>query len=265
VQLTGKTVLLTGATGGLGRAIATALAERGTSLVLSSRRGEDLERLAAALPGSGHRVVVADLADPGAAERLAAEAGGIDILVSNAGLPASGVLSGYTGEQIERAVRVNLEAPIRLTRAVLPAMQNRDAGHLVFISSITARAATAGQSIYVATKAGLRGFVLSLRQDLWGSGIGASLISPGFVREAGMFADTGAKPPPGMGTRPPQDVAAAVVSAIERDRGEVDVAPLGTRALVAIAHRHPRLAERISSRSAQRVAARIARTQTDKR
>jgi short-subunit dehydrogenase len=144
-------------------------------------------------------------------------------------------------------------------------MQNRDAGHLVFISSITARAATAGQSIYVATKAGLRGFVLSLRQDLWGSGIGASLISPGFVREAGMFADTGAKPPPGMGTRPPQDVAAAVVSAIERDRGEVDVAPLGTRALVAIAHRHPRLAERISSRSAQRVAARIARTQTDKR
>ena len=265
MELAGKTVLLTGATGGLGRAIAAALAGRGGSVVLSSRRSEELERLAASLPGSGHRVVVADLAESGAPERLTAEAGEVDILVANAGLPASGLVDDYTGDQVERAVRVNLEAPIQLTRILLPAMQSRDSGHLVFMSSVAARAPTAGQAIYVATKAGLRGFVLSLRQDLWGTGVGASLVSPGFVRDAGMFADTGAKPPPGMGTKPPEDVAAAVVTAIERDRGEVEVAPVATRALVAIAHRHPHLAARVSSRNAQKVAARISRTQVDKR
>jgi len=265
VELSGKTALLTGATGGLGRAIATALADRGTLLVLSSRSSGELERLASSLPGANHRAVVADLAESSAAERLVIEAGRVDILVANAGIPASGLVGEYTAEQVERALRVNLEAPIQLTRLLLPAMQSRDSGHLVFMSSVAGRAPTAGQSIYVATKAGLRGFVLALRQDLWGTGVGASLISPGFVSDAGMFADSGAKPPPGMGTKPPPDVAAAVVSAIDRDRGEVEVAPLTTRALVAVAHRHPHLAARISSRSAQKVAARIARAQVDKR
>lgn len=262
----GTTVLLTGATGGLGRAIAEALAGRGATLVLSSRKPEQLAELARGLPGGGHRPVVADLAEPGAAERLAADAGAVDILVANAGLPASGRLEGFTPEQIGRALRVNLEAPIQLARALLEPMRERDRGHLVFVSSLSGKAATARQSLYAATKFGLRGFALGLRQDLWGTAIGVSLVSPGFVREAGMFADAGVKPPPGLGTTTPRRVAEAVVEAIERDRGEIDVAPFVQRALAGFAHRRPHIAARLSSGvSAGTVADRIVRGQANKR
>ncbi|MQA76419.1 MAG: SDR family NAD(P)-dependent oxidoreductase, partial [Solirubrobacterales bacterium] len=217
----GQTVLLTGATGGLGRAIAAALAGRGATLVLSSRKADQLTELAAALAGEGHRSVVADLAEPGSAERLAADAGRVDILVANAGLPAAGRLEGFAPNDIERALRVNLEAPIQLARALIEPMRERGRGHLVFVSSLSGKAATARQSLYSATKFGLRGFALALRQDLWDTPVGVSVVSPGFVREAGMFADSGAKPPPGLGTTSPRRVAAAVVEAIERDRGEI--------------------------------------------
>ena len=91
MELAGRKALLTGATGGLGRAIAEALAARGATLLLSARKRDALEALAAELPGDGHRVLPADLAEPGAAERLAAEAGEVDILVANAGLPGAGL------------------------------------------------------------------------------------------------------------------------------------------------------------------------------
>src|SRR5687767_560659 len=111
MELRGKTVLLTGATGGLGRPIALGLAGRGATLALSSRKPEELEELRASLPGEGHRTLVADLAEDGAALRLLNDAGELDVLVANAALPASGKLDGYTEEQIRRALRVNLEAP----------------------------------------------------------------------------------------------------------------------------------------------------------
>ena len=108
MEVRGKTALLTGATGGLGRGVALGLAARGAQLVLSSRKADELAALQASLPGSGHRVAPADLAERGAAVELLAEAGEIDILVANAGLPASGRLDGYSAEQIDRALRVNL-------------------------------------------------------------------------------------------------------------------------------------------------------------
>src|SRR6478609_4464150 len=122
MELAGKTALLTGATGGLGRAIAGALASRGASLVLSGRKQEALDELAKALPGEGHRTVPSDLSQPGAAEKLAAEAGPVDILVANAGLPGTGRLPDYTSERLEGTLRVNLEAPMHLARAVETAM-----------------------------------------------------------------------------------------------------------------------------------------------
>ena len=96
MEISGRTALLTGATGGLGRAIATGLAGAGATLVLSGRREEDLEELAEWLPGDGHRIVVADLAEDGEAERLAAAAAGVDILLANAGLPGAGWLADFT-------------------------------------------------------------------------------------------------------------------------------------------------------------------------
>jgi short-subunit dehydrogenase len=265
MELTGKTALLTGATGGLGRAIAHALAERGTRVVLSSRKGPELEELAASLPGNGHRGIVSDLAEEGAALRLAGEAGAVDVLVANAGLPGSGRLDTFSPDEIARAIRVNLEAPIQMTRALLPAVSERGRGHFVYISSLAGKAATARSSVYSATKFGLRGFAIALRQDLAPTPIGVSVILPGFIRDAGMFADAGAKAPGGLGTSSPEEVGAAVVSAIERDRAEVEVAPLRQRIAAGVAHRRPHLAARLTQGSAAKAGDAVADGQAEKR
>ncbi len=247
MELAGRSALLTGATGGLGRAIASALAGRGATLILSGRKADALEALAAELPGEGHRVLPADLAEPGAAEKLAAEAGPVDALVANAGLPGTGLLTDFTPDEVARALRVNLEAPMLMARALYPAMVERGSGHLVFVSSLNGKVASPRTSIYSATKFGLRGFALGLRMDLSPRGIGVSLVSPGFVREAGMFADSGAKPPPGMGTATPAQVAAAVVRAVERDKVEVVPAPLQLRVMSHFALATPAISVRAQS------------------
>src|SRR4051794_39124171 len=131
MDLAGRTALLTGATGGLGRAIAQALAGRGARLALSGRNPEALAALADELPGNGHAVFAADLAEPGAAEALAAEAGEVDVLVANAGLPGAGRMEDFSADQVKRALRVNLEAPMLLAQALYPAMLSRRSGHLV--------------------------------------------------------------------------------------------------------------------------------------
>jgi short-subunit dehydrogenase len=265
VDVRDKIVLLTGATGGLGRAIAEALASRGAELVLSSRKADELAELAAGLSGAGHRTLVCDLAEEGAALRLLAEAGEVDVLVANAGLPASGRLDGFSQEEIGRALRVNLEAPVRMARELAPRLVERGSGHMVFVSSISGKAATARASLYAATKFGLRGFALCLREDLRGSGVGVSVISPGAIRAAGMFAESGAAPPPLIGTGRPDQVADAVVRAIEHNRSEITVAPLRQRALSRIAINAPELSGRLAGEMATRVADEIARGQTDKR
>jgi short-subunit dehydrogenase len=227
MNLAGAKVLLTGATGGLGQAIARALAERGATLTLTGRRADVLEPLAAELGG---RALAADLADPAAPGRLLAEAGEVDVLVANAGLPGSGALNSFSEEEIDRALTVNLRAPMLLAHGLTETMVARGRGHLVFMSSLAGRAAPTGSSIYSATKFGLRGFGLALREDLAPKGVGVSVILPGFIAEAGMFAESGAKLPPYVGTKKPGDVARAVVKAIEQNRAELDVAPLPLRA-----------------------------------
>jgi short-subunit dehydrogenase len=265
MKLAGKTVLLTGATGGLGRAIASAVAERGAKLILSSRKPEELGQLADSLPGSGHRTIVSDLTEEGAGLALLAEAGEIDVLVANAALPASGKLDSFTAEEIDRALRVNLEAPIQMTRQLIPAFTERGSGHFVYISSISGKTATARASLYAATKYGLRGFALCLRDDLRPVGVGVSVISPGMIRDAGMFADSGAAPAPLIGTGTPEQVGAGVVTAIERNRGEVTVAPLRQRVLARFAANAPELASRLAGATASKVADDIAAGQTEKR
>ncbi|OBK21980.1 SDR family NAD(P)-dependent oxidoreductase [Mycobacterium asiaticum] len=265
MELTGKSVLLTGATGGLGRAIAKALAERGAHLIVSSRKPQELAELVASLPGAGHRAIVSDLAEPGAGPALLAEAGPIDVLVSNAALPASGKLDSYTAEQVDRALRVNLEVPVQMTRELIPAFIARGSGHFVYISSISGKTATARASLYAATKFGLRGFALCLRDDLRPDGIGVSVVSPGAISGAGMFADSGADAPPLIGTGKPEQVGAAVVSAIERNRGEVTVAPLRQRALARFAANAPEVASRLAGNVTAKAADQVAAGQLDKR
>ena len=260
--ISGK-VLVTGATGGIGQAIAHAFSAHGADLVLSGRRGELLEPLATEL---GAQTVVADLADRGDLDRLVAEAGELDVLVANAALPGSGLLVKLTQAQIDATLEVNLRAPIAMARAVLPAMIARRSGHIVFISSLSGKAASPAASLYNATKFGLRGFALGVREDLHGTGVSASVVLPGFVSDAGMFHDSGVKLPPGVGTRTPEQVAAAVLKAVAEDRAEVVVAPLGLRLGSELAGLAPALsarAQRLLGASA--LAHRMAAAQADKR
>jgi short-subunit dehydrogenase len=187
------------------------------------------------------------------------------VLVANAALPASGRVDDFSQGEIGRALRVNLESPVRMTRELLPSWQERGSGHLVFISSISGCASTPRASLYAATKFGLRGFALNLREDLRSSGVGVSVITPGFIRDSGMFAESGAAPPPGLGTGTPEQVGKAVVRAIEGDKSEISVAPLRQRALARFAMMAPELSGRIAGSTATKAADAVAEGQTDKR
>ncbi|HEY1236757.1 MAG TPA: SDR family NAD(P)-dependent oxidoreductase [Solirubrobacterales bacterium] len=268
MRLEGKRLLLSGATGGIGRAIAGRLAGHGASLVLSSRKGDELDRLAQALPGGGdrHQTIVADLAEPGAAEELVERAGDLDGLVANAALPASGRLENFSSEEVQRALRVNFESPILMGRALAIRLAEKGAGHLVFISSLSGKIGSPRSALYSSTKFGLRGFAFALREDLHPHGVGVSIVSPGFVRGAGMWADADVDPPPMIGTTTPEKVARAVVRAIERNRNEITVAPLRQRFAAEIGYRHPEIAARLQRRSgADRIADELAAGQSDKR
>src|SRR4029453_5378903 len=122
----------------------------------------------------GARAAAPDLADPEQVERLAAEAGAVDILVANAALPSSGQLLDYTMEQIDRSLAVNLRAPVALARLLAPAMVTAGRGHIVLVGSLSGKVASPETTLYTAAKFGLRGFAHGLRQDLHGTGVGVS-------------------------------------------------------------------------------------------
>jgi short-subunit dehydrogenase len=263
MRIADATVLLTGASGGIGHAIARAVAERGGKPILTGRRVDVLEPLAEEL---GARVLAADLADRGAVDRLIAEADRVDILIANAALPGVGALDSFTVGQIDRALDVNLRAPIVLAHALTPGMVERGEGHLVFMSSLNGKAATPLTSLYNATKFGTRGFASALREDLRAAHVGVSTIFPGFIRDAGMFAASEVTLPPGVGTRTPEDVARATIRAIERNRAETDVAPLPLRLGATFASLAPEAAANVSRKlGAHKVAGDLAAGNADKR
>lgn len=265
VQLGDSRVLLTGATGGIGAAIARTLHERGAHLVLSGRKAEVLERLRGEL-GERVETIEADLAQGGELMRLASEAQPVDVLVANAGLPGTGRLDSFSHEEIDRVLDVNLRAPIQLSRAFVPAMLERGAGHVVLVSSIAGKIPSPESSVYCATKFGLRGFGYSLNVELRGTGVGVTTVFPGFVSDAGLFADSGAKLPPGIGTSSPQDVADAVVVGIEKDRAEIDVAPIAVRSSAKLFGAAPSVVVAVGRRlGGARLAASVAEGQRDKR
>ena len=240
-------MLLTGASGGLGKAIARALCDRGARVAITARRGEVLDELCSEL-GPALTPLAADLADRDAPAKLAERVGSVDVLVANAALPAAGPVDDFTPEEIDRALDVNLRAPVQLTRLLLPGMKERGRGHLVFMSSLSGKTASPGSALYSAAKFGLRGFGAALRDDLVGTGIGVTVVFPGFIRESGMFADSGVKLRAGVGTKTPEDVAGAVIRGIERGKGEIDVAPLGLRLGVKLAELAPGVSSRIQRR-----------------
>ena len=264
MKITSETVaLITGANGGIGQAIARALHGAGARIIVTGRREDALRPIAEEVSA---RVIVADLARRDDVTRLLTEAGDVDVLVANAALPASGPLLDFSEEEIDRALEVNLRVPMIMARSVGRSMRERGRGQIVFISSIAGKVASPGSSLYSATKFGLRGLSLGLREDLHPAGVGVTTVFPGFIRDAGMFADSGVALPTGVGTRSPEDVAAAVLVAIRDDPAEIDVAAIEQRVGAFLAGISPALSgviQRVSK--AEELSAKIAEGQKRKR
>lgn len=239
MQINGSTILVTGASGGLGAAMARELHARGASLVLSARNVQLLDALAAELDAE---VLVADLADRADVERVAARAASCDVLVANAGVGDDPAFDDLDEDSIDFVLDVNLRAPIVLSNAYAKArIAAGKTGQIVLVGSLAGLAASPGTRMYNATKFGLRGFGLSFAQELDGTGVGCSLVLPGFIRDAGMFHNGGVDLPPGVRTKSPEDVAAGVVRAIEKSPLEVFVSPTELRAASTLATVAPAL------------------------
>lgn len=265
IDLNGSRVLLTGATGGLGHAIARALHARGAHLILTGRRTEVLDGLVSEL-GDRAEARALDLSDHSSVRRFCDEVGQVDVLVANAGLPGTGRVEEYDAEQIDRVLDVNLGAPVHMTNALLPGMLERGRGHLVYISSMSGKVPTARSALYNGTKFGLRGFAYAVREDLRETGVGVTTVFPGFISDAGMWADGGQELPRGIRMKSPEQVADAVIKGIEKDKAEIDVAPLTIRLGGWLAGPMPNLVSAINrSGGGNELAERLSEAQRDKR
>jgi 3-oxoacyl-[acyl-carrier protein] reductase len=220
-RLDGKSALVTGASGGIGNAIAKALHAQGAEVVLSGTREEALQGLADEL-GSRAHVVTANLGDADSVAALAKTAeevatDGIDILINNAGVTRDGLMLRMKDEDWESVLNVNLTSGFRLSRALLRGMMKRRWGRIVGISSIVGATGNPGQANYAASKAGMVGFTKSLAQEVANRGITANIVAPGFIKTAmtdvldeAQHEKLLAGVPAGrLGT--PEDIAASVV------------------------------------------------------
>jgi len=222
LELPGAVCLVTGASSGIGRASALELRRAGCELIVSSDESEPLAELAREIEATA---LVFDLSFPGAARELARAAlavrDRVDVLVNAAGIGLYGPVAEAATEEIERVLAVNVSSPIQLTGALLPGMLERRRGHIVNIGSVIAHAGRKNEAVYAASKGALELFTESLRFELYGSGVGASLVSPAVV-ETRFFERRGVpydrrRPAPIAAER----VARAVVEAIRRDRAEI--------------------------------------------
>ncbi|ARV58021.1 ketoacyl reductase [Nostocales cyanobacterium HT-58-2] len=228
-NIAGQTVLLTGASRGIGAFIARALAKEKATVIGVARSQQGLDQLSAevqALGGCwlGIKYDLSHIKDlPNLVDQIEQIAGHIDILINNAGIEIYKNFQDYSTLEIQSVLTINLLSGMELTRLLLPTMLRQKRGHIINIASLSAKKGNAHNSIYCASKAGLLMWSDSLRQELAGTGVNVSVICPGYICESGMFADTGIPAPTLAGTSKPTDVAIAVIQAIKQNQAEVIV------------------------------------------
>ena len=254
-DLNGRVVILTGASRGIGRHIARALATHGARLAIAARDEARLNEVATELKAGGAMVEVipTDVRDKAQLDHLVAETerrlGPVDILINNAGLERIVRYAESDFEAVEADIDVNVRAVMYLTRLVLPGMLARNRGHIVNMSSLAGLGGYAHGESYVATKHAVVGFSRALRATLKGERrrVSVSAVCPGYVSDTGMFARKveahGAQAPAIMGTSTPQRVARAVLKAIRTDAPEVMVSPWPVRPMLAFSIFFPRIGE----------------------
>ena len=249
----GKNVIVTGASRGIGPYIARALAAKGANLLLVARSEPELDRLAKEL-GAAYAVV--DLAAADAAEQVAnaaaAELSGADILVNNAAIELQRRFHTLDIDEIEQVIRVDLIAPVTLTRLLLPQMLERGYGRIVNISSIAGHVGFPFTEVYAASKDGLIAFSRVLRNDYRAAGVSASSVIVGAVKGAGIGQRTMDELALNSNTSymaTPQQVATAVVHAIEKDKAEIVVMPGPGRVLKAVMDLFPGFGPRVTRMS----------------
>ena len=229
-DLSDQTALVTGASGGIGAAIARALHSRGAQVMLAGTRRHALAALAAEFGGRAH-IGSANLAEPGAADRLVQDAeaamGRVDILVNNAGITRDGLALRMDDEAWLAVIEVNLTAAFRLTRAALRGMVRRRHGRVIGITSVVAVTGNAGQANYAAAKAAMIGMSKSIAAEIAGRGITVNCIAPGAIATAMMERLTAEQRSRLLGAIPagrfgvPEDVAAAVIFLASSEAGYV--------------------------------------------
>jgi len=244
-NLSGRNALLTGGSRGLGPYIGRALAGEGVNVALTARSEADLQTVAGELAAMGvkAKAIPADVTDAASRTKLLdqvrAELGGIDILINNAGIERLSLYTRLSPEFIETMIQTNLAAPLLLTRLLLPEMMRQGSGHIVTISSMGGKKGSPYSATYAATKAGLIEWTRGLREELRETGVSASVICPGFVAGAGMFAVYGKRAPRIVGETTPEKVADAVIRSIRKDVGETIVNPGPVRPMMVLDAIHP--------------------------
>ena len=254
-DLQGANAIVTGASRGLGVLIADALADEGVNLVIAARSAGGLEKVRADIAAKGVKVVSVptDVSERSQLENLVsrseAELGPIDILVNNAGIGDMHPYESYPPAEIEKLIKINLIAPMLLTRLVLPQMIERDRGHIVQVASMAGKAGFPFQVPYAASKSGLIMMTHTLRAELLGTNVGCSAVCPGFIENDGMYADwvhdTGQKSSWVLGESKPERVPAAVIKAIKRNSSELFVNARPMRPITTLSQVFPDLAPRV--------------------
>jgi short-subunit dehydrogenase len=270
IEVRGSTALVTGASAGIGLAVARRLAQSGANLVLAARRPEPLEEATAALRSLGVKAIAVPTdvshleALESLVERAMTEFGTIDVLVNNAGVEAFRPYEELPLDRIAETIAVNLTSALLLTRLVIPHMLKAGRGHVVNMASTAGKFGIAYGAAYGTTKAGLINFSLALRAEYRGRGISASAICPGFTAQGGIYdrmrQQSGSKSPFFVGSTSAEHVAEAVIQAIERDKAELIVNWPPLRPMTAFAALFPTLGGALIRRASIRFLKRVAQT-----